>query len=336
MTLDPTFPATVPVDAGATRAHRAQHTAELFDAAATTTDPQERTRLLEEVVVLNIPLADAVASRYRNRGIDLDDLTAVARLALVKASRRFDCGLGSDFADFATPTIRGEVRRYFRDFGWVVRPPRRIQEMQAAIAAAEGELNGRLGQSPRPSQLAEAMGADVADVEEALAARGCFSPTSLDLPVGERQDVSLADVLVDDASSFAAAEARAVLGPTPPAAQRARPPGAGPTVLEGTHAERDRGGHRGHPDAGVATDRTHPPRPPRRPRARRARATSSDDASRPHQGVTVEASPVAGAAAARDVHDRRRQARPARAHHRDRGGQHLRHVVCGPELVSSR
>ncbi len=213
MTLDPTFPATVPVDAGATRAHRAQRTADLFDAAATTTDPQERTRLLEEVVVLNIPLADAVASRYRNRGIDLDDLTAAARLALVKASRRFDCGLGSDFADFATPTIRGEVRRYFRDFGWVVRPPRRIQEMQAAIAAAEGELNGRLGQSPRPSQLAEAMGADVADVEEALAARGCFSPTSLDLPVGERQDVSLADVLVDDASSFAAAEARAVLGP---------------------------------------------------------------------------------------------------------------------------
>lgn len=200
-------------DAHPDRAHRAKETARLLEASADATGLAERKRLLDEVVVLNIPLADSVASRYRNRGIDLDDLSAVARLALVKAVHRFDPTLGSDFADFATPTIRGEVRRHFRDHGWVVRPPRRIQEMQAAITATQETLNSQLGQSARPTQLAEALGADVSDVEEALAAHGCFTPTSLDLPVGDGAGTSLADLLGHDDSSFGAAEARTVLGP---------------------------------------------------------------------------------------------------------------------------
>lgn len=202
-----------PPAADTQRASRSRRTAELFAAAAATEDPHEREQLLEEVTLLNVPVAESVASRYRNRGIAEDDLAGVARLALVKAVRRFDVGSGHDFLSFAVPTIRGEVKRYFRDSGWVIRPPRRIQEIQTGIAAVESELSGRIGTSPRPSQIAEALGIDLADVEEALAARGCFSPDSLDRPVGEVGDPSVGEFLGAEDPGQDAAEARAVLGP---------------------------------------------------------------------------------------------------------------------------
>ncbi len=202
-----------PPAADLARASRSRRTAELFAAAASTQDPQERERLLEEVTLLNVPVAESVASRYRNRGIAEDDLAGVARLALVKAVGRFDVGSGHDFLSFAVPTIRGEVKRYFRDSGWVIRPPRRIQEIQTGIAAVESELAGRIGTSPRPTQIAEALGIDLADVEEALAARGCFAPDSLDRPVGEVGDPSVGELLGVEDPGQDAAEARAVLGP---------------------------------------------------------------------------------------------------------------------------
>lgn len=194
-------------------AARRERTRELFDLAAATSDPERAAGLLDEIAVINIPIADALASRYRRRGVDDDDLSAVARLALVKAVRRFDVNAGHDFASFASPTIRGEIKRYFRDNGWMVRPPRRIQEMQAAIASAQRELSLKLGHSPRPSDLAAALDADISDVEEAMSARGCFTPSSIDLPLGPSSDRTISDMLVHDDSSHEAAEARAMLGP---------------------------------------------------------------------------------------------------------------------------
>ena len=82
----------------------------------------------------NVPLARSMAARYRNRGIDLDDLEQVALLGLTKAAQRFDPDAGHDFLSYAVPTIRGELRRHFRDAGWMVRPPRRVQDLQARIA----------------------------------------------------------------------------------------------------------------------------------------------------------------------------------------------------------
>jgi DNA-directed RNA polymerase specialized sigma subunit len=106
---------------------RAERTFEAFALSAATDDEQERTRLLELVIEMHLDLAHAEAARYRSRGIPLDDLRQVAALALTKAAHGFDVDAGHDFLSYAVPTIRGELRKYFRDHGWMIRPPRRIQ-----------------------------------------------------------------------------------------------------------------------------------------------------------------------------------------------------------------
>ena len=93
-----------------------------------------------------------------------------------RPSQGFDPTHGSDFLSFAVPTIRGEIRRYFRDFGWTIRPPRSVQELQTKITAAEGELFQALGRSPRPSEIAEHLDVDLELVLDSLAANGCFAP----------------------------------------------------------------------------------------------------------------------------------------------------------------
>ena len=172
-------------------------------------DADELTRQLIET---NVAVARSMASRYRNRGIDLDDLEQVALLGLTKAAQRFDPAAGHDFLSFAVPTIRGELRRHFRDSGWMVRPPRRIQDLQTRIAGAQEELESRLGRSPRPSELATHLGEQTSDVVEALAADGCFTPTSLDARVADGSS-SLGDLLGDEDRALAQAEAKVMLAP---------------------------------------------------------------------------------------------------------------------------
>jgi RNA polymerase sigma-B factor len=205
----PAPPATRPVD-GSLRARRTQGiVSDLRDALAGTTDSRA---LTDELIEANLGVARSIAGRYRNRGIDLDDLEQVALLGLTKAAQRFDPGAGHDFLSFAVPTIRGEIRRHFRDSGWMVRPPRRIQDLQARIVAAHDELERQLGRSPRPSDLAAHLEEDVADVVEALAADGCFTPTSLDVTVGDGSS-TLGDQIGHEDRDLAHAEARIVLEP---------------------------------------------------------------------------------------------------------------------------
>jgi len=167
----------------------------------------------EAAVALNMPMARGLALRYRNQGLALDDLHQVAYLGLVESTVRFDPDRGHGFTDFAVPTIRGELRKHFRDAGWTVRPPRRLQELQAAIRRSEQDLNQKLGRAPRPTEIAENLGEDLDDVIEALAIDGCFRPTSLDAPTGSAHDAPpLADSLRDE-DAFTAAEARLTLGP---------------------------------------------------------------------------------------------------------------------------
>ena len=99
-----------------------------------------RARLTTTLIETNAGVARSMASRYRNRGIDLDDLEQVALLGLTKAAQRFDPGAGHDFLSYAVPTIRGELRRHFRDSGWMVRPPRRVQDLQSRISRAQDDL----------------------------------------------------------------------------------------------------------------------------------------------------------------------------------------------------
>lgn len=190
------------------REERQRRTGELLRRAARARTARTRDELIDEVVVLNLRVAADIARQYQNRGVASDDLEQVANLGLVKAAHAFDPAHGSDFLSYAVPTMRGEVRRYFRDLGWTVRPTRAVQEAQAGIAAAEGELFQRLGRSPRPSELAEHMGVDVEVVQEALAANGCFAPTSLDTSVN---DHSPSDRLGEDEAGFESAEARVML-----------------------------------------------------------------------------------------------------------------------------
>ena len=193
------------------RSHRRTETARLLAEASDAPD-DVRERLHEEVIRLNMGVAGEIARRYHGRGVGNDDLDQVAYLGLVKAVRAFDPGHGSDFLSFAVPTMRGEIRRYFRDHGWTIRPPRSVQELQAKITMAEGELYQSLGRSPRPSELAEHLGVDLEQVLDSLAANGCFAPLSLDAPPAEGESGPV-DRLGGLDPAFGNAELRAALAP---------------------------------------------------------------------------------------------------------------------------
>jgi RNA polymerase sigma-B factor len=192
---------------------RGSTTARLLDELHHTDDEAEKQALRAEVVVINMGVARAIAHRYRQRGLAEDDLVQAAYVGLVKAVNGFDPSHERDFLSYAVPTVTGEVKRYFRDFGWSVRPPRRIQELQGSIAKTSADMTQRLGRSPRPSEVAEHLGLDVEQVIEALAADGAFTPASLDVPVGEDGAATLGDLMPDLDVDFASAEARVVLGP---------------------------------------------------------------------------------------------------------------------------
>ncbi|MCF6377868.1 sigma-70 family RNA polymerase sigma factor [Nocardioides KLBMP 9356] len=208
--LLPALPVATHAVDGRERARRTDHiVADLRLAESQTADSHS---LIDQLIETNAGVARSMAGRYRNRGIDLDDLEQVALLGLTKAAQRFDPGAGHDFLSYAVPTVRGELRRHFRDAGWMVRPPRRVQDLQSRISRAQEELEPQLGRSPRPSEVAEHLDVPLDDVVEALAADGCFSPTSLDGPVGDGAS-SLGDLLGFEDRSVAAAEARIVLEP---------------------------------------------------------------------------------------------------------------------------
>src|SRR5215472_6910711 len=121
------------------------HARDLFEqlSALPTGDP-ERLRIRSELVELHLPLVEYLARRFRNRGEWLDDLTQVATIGLIKSIDRFDLARGVEFSTYATPTIVGEIKRHFRDKGWAVRVPRRLQEMKLALTKAIGDLAQRL------------------------------------------------------------------------------------------------------------------------------------------------------------------------------------------------
>ena len=143
-------------------------------------DSEDYHRMRDQIVERCLPVADRIAQRYSGRGIPRDDLKQVARLGLVKAVARFDCAKESEFLSFAVPTIMGEVRRYFRDSGWAVRVPRRLQELHAQINAHTADLCHRLGRAPTASELAAELGVERQDVLEAVIAGNSYSTTSMD------------------------------------------------------------------------------------------------------------------------------------------------------------
>ena len=199
--------------ASVTPQNRTAVSSRLLERAAAETDPVERKRLQDEVVVLHMGLARAIAARYRGRGIADDDLTQAAAMALLKAARNFDPTRGVEFLSYAVVTMKGEVKRQFRDYGWMVRPPRPIQKLQADVSRADSELTHQLGRSPKVTEVAAYLGVAEDDVLEALSADGCFTPTSLDTPVGSEGSGVLGELIPGEDSAMSEAEARVMLTP---------------------------------------------------------------------------------------------------------------------------
>jgi RNA polymerase sigma-B factor len=193
---------------------RDRATRSLLDQRANSTDQEERQSLLEQAIELNLGIAHSIASRFRGRGVESDDLDQVAYLGLLKAARSYRPDTETPFLAYAVPTIRGEVKRYFRDCSWTVRIPRRLQELQGSIAAVRPQLVQDLQRDPTLEEIAEAIGVQTGDIEAAIAADGCFSVLSLDRPMDGESTVSLADTIAaEEDSAFEQTEAVAVLAP---------------------------------------------------------------------------------------------------------------------------
>ena len=148
---------------GSTREDRDDSSTVLLEQACSEPDPAEASRLRERVIIRNRGLALALARRFDGRGLDLEDLNQVAMLGLVQAVRRFRPGRGHGFTAFAAPTITGELKRYFRDHGWAVRPPRGLQETHQRVRDASASLGQELHREATDEEVEEAARATSVD-----------------------------------------------------------------------------------------------------------------------------------------------------------------------------
>ena len=151
-------------------------------------DDPRRDDVRDRLVRLHLPLVEHLARRFRNRGEPHDDLVQVATIGLIKAVDRYDPDRGVEFSTYATPTIVGEIKRWFRDKGWAVRVPRRLQELRLAIGTASAALTQDLGRSPTVAELAEKVGASEDEILEGLESAAAYSTLSLDAPDSLEQE----------------------------------------------------------------------------------------------------------------------------------------------------
>jgi RNA polymerase sigma-B factor len=140
----------------------------------------ERDGAREALVHLHLALVEHCARRFRNRGEPFEDLVQVGTIGLIKSVDRFDTDRGVEFSTYATPTIIGEIKRYFRDKGWAIRVPRRLQELRMQISATTAELTQSLGRSPTPREIAEAIGCSVEEIVEGMESSNAYATLSLD------------------------------------------------------------------------------------------------------------------------------------------------------------
>jgi RNA polymerase sigma-B factor len=185
-------------------AQQARHdeTERLLELAASETCPQRRIELINDVVVLNREIALGVAHRYHRPGVEMEDLEQVALLGLTKAARRYRPGRGPSFSAYAFPTVAGEVKRYFRDSTWSVRPPRGLQEAVLAVRAAQTELAQQLGCAPTTDQLADVTDMEPGVINKALVAEEGFSALSLDAPVRGADEGTIGETIADPCDDF--------------------------------------------------------------------------------------------------------------------------------------
>lgn len=166
-----------------------ERTRELFHLYKDEGDEEAR----EQLIVSHLNLVRFLASKFKNRGEPVDDLMQVGTIGLIKAIDRFDPARGLEFTTFATPTIMGEIKRHFRDKGWSVRVPRRLQELSAKVNQTTDELTRELQRPPSVAEVAERLGSTVEEVLEAMESSSAYSSVPLE---GTRSNAS------DDAPSI--------------------------------------------------------------------------------------------------------------------------------------
>src|SRR4051794_3389706 len=193
---------------GAERARRSREDRRLFDLYQRPGDRAARAELTERF----LPLARSLARRYERGGGSLDDLTQVASLGLLKAIDRFDPTRAVTFSSFAVPTIVGELKRYYRDYGWSVRVPRDLKERSMRVDAEAQQLAVELQRAPTAAELADCLGVDVEQVVEARAVSGARRAISLDRRRydSEDDDAREFDVAVEDPGYRAAEDAATI------------------------------------------------------------------------------------------------------------------------------
>lgn len=183
-------------------ADRARARAMFVAMAGKQPDDPDRARLRDDLVEIHLPLVEYLARRFRNRGEPLDDLIQVATIGLIKSVDRFDLERAVEFSTYATPTIVGEIKRHFRDKGWAIRVPRRLQELKLSLTKATSDLSQKNGRSPTVAELAKHLELTEEEILEGLESANAYSAVSLDAPDGGDDDApAVADSLgvMDDA-----------------------------------------------------------------------------------------------------------------------------------------
>jgi len=174
----------------------------------------ERAAIRDQLVRMHLPLVEYLARRFRNRGEPLDDLVQVATIGLIKSVDRFDPDRGVEFSTYATPTIVGEIKRHFRDKGWAIRVPRRLQELKLSLTKATSELSQSLGRSPTVAEIAAHLQMSEEEVLEGLESANAYSAVSLDAPdSGDDEAPAVADTLGVQDESLEGVEYRESLKP---------------------------------------------------------------------------------------------------------------------------
>jgi RNA polymerase sigma-B factor len=187
----------------------------IFAAYKNASDEEEKLAHRERLVDQHIGLVEFLARRFRNRGELVEDLVQVGTIGLLKAIDRFDLDREVEFSTYATPTIVGELKRHFRDKGWAVRVPRRLQELHLELTKVVSHLGQELGRSPTVNEIAETADISEEEVLEGLEIAQAYNFTSLDAPIDSDDggSSSFAEQLGNDDEQLENLEYRASLAP---------------------------------------------------------------------------------------------------------------------------
>lgn len=182
-----------------TKAKKKDNMQELFEEYAKTKDQKLRDELIEK----NLYIAEILAKKFVGKGIDYDDIFQIASLGLILAVERYEPSRGFKFSSFATPTILGEIKRYFRDKGWTIKVPRRVQENTKKVKDAYHHLSMVNGEAPTVKEIADYLGIDSDEVLIAMDAGKVYTPQSIDYEIGtDDKKTALSDIIGDDDKNF--------------------------------------------------------------------------------------------------------------------------------------